>query len=236
MKTLESLFQDAETTTLTFDCYGTLVDWEGGAAAALRGIYGYSNALVSQDQLIQMFLELDALEIRKNVFPYSRVLENVADRISEKLLGQAQPGRGIEFADSLPDWPVFDETNAALAELATRFRLAIISNVDDSLLARTLQKIAVPFDAVVTSEQVRSYKPDVSIFKEALRRLDERPDKIVHVAEGLCEAVPATKLGMRSVWVRRSNRSDDGSGARPGATARNLAEVVQASLPRVKRI
>ncbi len=229
MNALERLFHKPEATTLTFDCYGTLVDWERGAIGALRDIYGYSEELVSQEVLIEIFLKLDAKEIRKNTFPYCCVLERVADQISEYLLGYAQPRRGHEFAESLSSWPVFEEIDNALAELALQFRLAIISNVDTDDLACTLKGINVPFDVVVTSEQSRSYKPDVAIFEKALERLGESPSKVIHVAEGLCEAIPATSLGMRSIWVRRSNRSDDGSGAIPGAIAHNLAEVVRAS-------
>lgn len=227
MNTLEKVFH--ETTTLTFDCYGTLVDWEGGAERALRDIYGYSTELISREALIDLFLELDALEIKKNIFPYSAVLQNVAGRISEKLLGQVDPNQGREFAQSLPTWPIFEETNEALKMLARNFRLTIISNVDDDLIQRTLQNIDVTFDLVVTSEQSRSYKPDLSIFEQALDRLDECPSKIIHVAEGLCEARPATELGMRSIWVKRSPRSDDGSGATPNATVNNLVEVAMSS-------
>jgi 2-haloacid dehalogenase len=226
---LEKVFQTTDTTTLTFDCYGTLVDWEGGAVTSLRDIYGYTSEFVSDSALIDLFLELDAIEIRKNIFPYSTVLQNVADGIAEKLTRQADPARAKEFAQSPPKWPVFEETNIALRRLAAKYRLAIISNVDDALISLTLQNIDVAFDAVMTSEQARSYKPDHSIFEQTVHRLDEEPRKIVHVAEGLCEAFPATELGMRSIWIRRSSRSDDGSGATPTATVSSLAEVVAAS-------
>lgn len=235
MNDLETLFQQAKPTTMTFDCYGTLVDWEGGAAAALREIYGYSTELVSDGALIDMFLELDAIEIRKNVFPYSKVLQNVADRIAERLLGEADPQRGRAFSLSLPSWPVFAETNEALGQLAKRFRLAIISNVDDDLISKTLQSIDVVFDEVITSQQARCYKPDLTIFETAIGRLDEAPCSIVHVAEGLCEARPANDLGMHSIWIRRSARSDDGSGAIPNATASNLAELVKVSEQALER-
>jgi 2-haloacid dehalogenase len=226
---LEAIFRSADATTLTFDCYGTLVDWEGGAAKSLREAYGYSTELISDSTLIDLFLELDAIEIRKNIFPYSTVLRNVADGIAEKLTGHTDPARAKEFSQSPPTWPVFEETNIALGKLARRFRLAIISNVDDALLSATLRNIDVTFDAVITSEQTRSYKPDRLIFEQAIHRLKEEPRKIIHVAEGLCEAHPANELGMRSVWVRRSSRSDDGSGAKPNAMAKSLAEVVAAA-------
>ncbi|WP_122075866.1 HAD-IA family hydrolase [Pseudophaeobacter sp. EL27] len=229
MDDLNRLFSDNRPTTLTFDCYGTLVDWEGGAVKALRSIYGFSDQLVSEDVLISLFLELDALVIREGIFPYSSVLENVADRIAEKLLGSSIPELSTAFPQSLPTWPVFAETNEALTQLAKHFRLAIISNVDDDLIAGTLTQISAPFDEVFTSQQTSTYKPDRPIFEAALRKLDEQPRRIIHIAEGLGEARPATELGMKSIWVKRSKRSDDGSKAIPHATASNLMAIVEAT-------
>ena len=229
MDDLQKLFSYNRPTTLTFDCYGTLVDWEGGAANALRSIYGFSNQLVSDDALIDMFLELDANEIRKNIFPYSHVLQNVAERISERLLGEAKPELSEAFPRSLPTWPVFAETHEALAHLARHFRLAIISNVDNDLISGTLGNIGVTFDEIVTSQQAQCYKPNNPIFELALRKLDVAPDKIIHVAEGRCEARPASQLGLKSIWVERSSRSDDGSNAIPHAKAPNLTAIAEAA-------
>ena len=235
MEDLKEIFRESRPTTLTFDCYGTLVDWEGGAAAALRGMYGFSLELVSDDALIDMFLELDAVEIRKNIFPYSAVLRNVADQIAERLLGEADPKLSKEFPLSLPTWPVFAETNEALAQLARHFRLAIISNVDDDLISRTLGNIGVSFGEVVTSQQLGFYKPNIPIFEHSLRKLDEAPDKIIHVAEGLCEALPARQLGMKSLWIERSPRSNDGSGAIPNAKVPNLMAIVETAKAGLRR-
>ncbi len=229
MNDMIDLFAAAKPTTLTFDCYGTLVDWEGGASRVLRDIYGFSQDHVSDDALIDMFLELDAVEIRKGIFPYSSVLQNVADQIAKRLLRRADPELGKKFAQSLPTWPVFDETNKALAQLAGHFRLAIISNVDDDLISQTLRNINVRFDAVVTSQQMHSYKPDTRIFEQALHSLGETPGKVIHIAEGLCEARPAHALGMSSIWIERSPRSDDESGAKPHAKAPNLMTIVEAA-------
>lgn len=228
MDDLQKLFVTSKPTTLTFDCYGTLVDWEGGSAKALRSIYGFSDQLVSDDALIDLFLELDAVEIRKGIFPYSAVLQRVADQIAERLLGKADPELSKAFPQSLPKWPVFVETNEALAHLARHFRLAIISNVDDDLISATLANISVPFDEVFTSEQTHCYKPDRLIFETALCKLDEAPDKIIHIAEGLGEARPAKQLGMKSIWVERSSRSNDGSSASPHAKAPSLMAIVEA--------
>lgn len=229
MDSLQRLFAENPPTTLSFDCYGTLVDWESGAVKALRRIYGFSHSLVSDDALIDMFLELDATIIRGKLFPYRAVLQEVAGGIADKLLGETCLDLDKAFARSLPNWPVFSETNEALLYLSKHFRLAIISNVDDELIAGTLTQIDASFDVVTTSQQTRCYKPNKAIFEIALRRLGETPRKVIHIAEGLCEAKPAEQLGMKSVWVERSHRSDDGSMASPHARAPNLKAIVDAA-------
>lgn len=213
---------------MTFDCYGTLIDWEVGACTALRRIYGYSPVSFSDDILIDKFLAADAKIIRNNIFPYRRVLEAVARDIAHDLIGGSDIARDLAFANSVPEWPAFEETNRALTELSRRFDLAIISNVDDHLILQTVKQFDVRFRTIVTSEQSKCYKPHIEIFEEALQRLGKTGSNVVHVAEGLCEAAPSRKLGMRSIWVRRSPRSDDGSNAIPDSTVTSLNEIIEA--------
>jgi 2-haloacid dehalogenase len=223
-----TVFYAYKTTTLTFDCYGTLIDWQSGACRALREIYGYSRSEVTDDALIDLFLHGDARIIRENIFPYSKVLERVAQSVAESLRVRSDPALEASFASSLATWPVFEETNSCLTWLARRYRLAIISNVDDHLLSQTIKQFVVPFEVMVTSEQTKSYKPDRAIFDRAVILIGEHPSSIIHIAEGRCEATPARALGMRSIWVNRSRRSDDGSNAQPNAVVRNLTQIVEA--------
>jgi 2-haloacid dehalogenase len=148
--------QSSETTALTFDCYGTLVDWETGACTALRQIYGYP-AHVTDARLVELFLEADARMLREGVFPYVRALERVARSIARTLRSKTSPRLEAAFANSVGRWPVFEETNPSLSVLSQRYRLAIISNIDDHLLAQTIRQIDVSFDVLVTSERVKSY-------------------------------------------------------------------------------
>jgi len=223
-----TVFEAYRTTTLTFDCYGTLIDWESGACRALRDIYGYSRSEVTDDVLIGLFLQADARIIRENIFPYSKVLQRTAQSVAESLRVRSDPALETSFANSLPTWPAFEETNSSLSWLARRYRLAIISNVDDHLLSETIKQLGVPFEVLVTSEQTRSYKPDRAIFDRAVKLIGEHPSSIVHIAEGRCEATPARAVGMRSIWVNRSPRSDDGSNAQPNAAISNLTQLVEA--------
>jgi 2-haloacid dehalogenase len=221
------VFESCKTTTLTFDCYGTLIDWQRGACRGLRDVYGYSRSKVTDDALIDLFLQAEARIIRDNIFPYLKVLENVARSVATSLQTTSDPALEASFAGSLPSWPVFEETNPSLTWFARRYRLAIISNVDDHLLCQTIRQFDVPFDVMITSEQTRSYKPDRAIFDRAVKRIGEHPGSIIHIAEGRCESAPARALGMRSIWVNRSLRSDDGSNAQPNAVVSNLTEIVE---------
>ena len=123
---------------------------------------------------------------------------------------------------------MFEETNPSLAGFARRYRLAIISNVDNHLLSQTIKQFEAPFEVIITSEQTRSYKPGRAIFRRAIELIGEHPSSIIHIAEGRCEATPARALGMRSIWVNRSPRSDDGSKARPNAVVSSLTQIVEA--------
>ena len=222
------VFEACKTTTLAFDCYGTLIDWQRGACRALRDIYGYSRSKVTDGALIDFFLQAEARIIHENIFPYSKVLQNVARSVAKSVGATSNSALEASFAGSLPTWPVFEETNPSLTLFARRYRLAIISNVDDHLLSQTIRQFDVPFDVIITSEQTRSYKPDRAIFDGAVKRIGEHPSSIIHIAEGRCEAAPARTLGMRSIWVNRSLRSDDGSDAQPNAVVSNLTEIVEA--------
>src|SRR6185295_358411 len=105
-----TVFEAYRTTTLTFDCYGTLVDWESGACKALRDIYGYSRSEVTDEALIDLFLHADARMIRENIFPYTKVLQRVAQSLAESLGVRSDPDLEASFAGSLPTWPLFEET------------------------------------------------------------------------------------------------------------------------------
>jgi FMN phosphatase YigB (HAD superfamily) len=134
--------------------------------------------------------------------------------------------REAAFANSVP--PAFEETNWALNELSRQFKFAIISNIDDHLILQTVRQFDVRFHKIITSEQSRCYKAEIGIFQEAVRQLGEKASHVVHIAEGLCEAEPISRLGVKSICVRRPARSDDGSKADPDATVSSLAEIVGA--------
>ncbi len=202
-----SRFDPARITTLTFDCYGTLIDWEAGAIQALRPLLARHGAAPSDDEIIAVFQELDAALCKPPFQPYRAVLAGVVEGLGQHFGVPVTPADRDVLATSIPSWKPFPDTVAALRALGTRCRLAIISNIDDDLFAASARQLEVPFAAVVTAGQARRYKPDPALFEEALRRLGAAPGAVAHVAEGVGEVVPARRLGCSTVWVRRNGRS-----------------------------
>ena len=194
---------------LTFDCYGTLIDWEAGILSALRPVLRRHDTALSDDAVLTRYAELESAAEAGAYRPYRDVLAEVVRGFGLNEL--------TVLADSIGEWPPFADTVAALATLKRRFKLGIISNVDDDLFARTARRLEVEFDWIVTAQQAGVYKPSQRPFLVALERMALPKDHVVHVAQSLFhDHVPARELGMRSVWVnRRAGRS--GAGATPAA-------------------
>jgi 2-haloacid dehalogenase len=197
----------ARVTALTFDCYGTLIDWEAGAIEALRPLLARHGITLSDGEIVHAFQDIDAELCEPPYRPYRAVLAGVVEGLGQRFgFPVGVPERDL-LAASLPAWEPFPDTVGTLRALKGRYRLAIVSNIDDDLFAATARRLGVGFDHVVTAEQVRSYKPSSPIFEEAIRRLGVAPDAIAHVAEGVSEVPPARRLGCATVWVRRHGRS-----------------------------
>jgi 2-haloacid dehalogenase len=211
---------------LTFDCYGTLIDWEQGILAALgRLLAGRSSRLPADQTLLRLFARLES-EAESGPFrSYRMVLTEVALGFGRELGVAIDEEQAEEFASSVATWPPFADSTPALRALATRYRLAVVSNVDDDLFAGSAALLGVDFEHVVTAQQVHGYKPGHEHFHEVVRRLALEKDRILHVAQSLFHDIaPARELGLTSVWVRRrSGRA--GGGATPPAAAKPDMEV-----------
>ena len=197
----------ARVSALTFDCYGTLVDWEAGAIEALRPLLARHGVPLSDDEIVRVFQDLDGDLCEPPYRPYRAVLAGVVEGFGRRFGFPVGAAERDLLASSLPAWSPFPDTVEALSALKGRYRLAVVSNIDDDLFAATALRLGVAFDHVVTAEQVRSYKPRAPIFKEAIRRLSAAPGAVAHVAEGASEVPPARRLGCATVWVRRHGRS-----------------------------
>jgi 2-haloacid dehalogenase len=204
----------------SFDCSGTLIDWERGITAALHDLAGDRDvAFPDDDALLELFARFESEAERGTFRPYREVLEDVGASVAMELGFGPDATRLRAFGESVGDWPPFSDSCEALAALSRRYRLAVVSNVDDDLFAASAARLGVVFDEVVTAEQVQSYKPSPAHFHEVLVRLELPRERVLHVAQSLFHDIgPARSLGFHCVWVnRRAGRA--GSGATPRAVA-----------------
>jgi len=207
---------------LTFDCYGTLIDWETGILAALRPWRSAHRVEADDEELLAAFGQAESdREAADPTAPYPRILAGVLEDLAEELGTTATPEEAAAFGDSVKDWPVFPDSPEALAYLKRHYKLVIVSNVDRASFRHSNAKLGVTFDAVVTADDAGAYKPDPNHFQLALAQLAEMgiaQDQVLHVAQSLYhDHVPAQRLGLRTMWVnRRATHTRDG-GATPPA-------------------
>lgn len=203
---------------LTFDCYGTLIDWEAGLLAAMRAQLGAAIAHVGDEDLLAAFA---AVEHGAEV-PYRRYREVLAHCLREiggRFSVPVTSAQAAAFGGSVGDWPAFPDSPAALQALQRRFRLAVITNCDDDLFAASQRRLGVVFDHVTTAQQAGSYKPDLRNFHLAHARIGLPASRILHVAQSLYhDHVPAKRLGMTTVWINRRAGKGANKGGGGGAT------------------
>lgn len=210
---------------ITFDCYGTLIDWETGMLAALRPLFCCNGKMVSDKRLLEVYGEAEA-EIEAGPYQrYRTVLSETVQAMGRELGVDITVQDGRQFAASIALWEPFPDTVACLQALANRYKLGIISNIDDDLFAGTQRKLGVKFDLIVTAEQVQSYKPSLRNFQEALRRSGLNKDEVLHAGQSVYhDIVPASFLGIANVWVNRPSIRP-GAGAAKPASAQPQFEV-----------
>jgi 2-haloacid dehalogenase len=207
---------------LTFDCYGTLIDWETGILAALRPWAAAHRVEIGDEELLAAFGRAEShREADDPTAPYPRILAGVLGDLATELGATASSEEAAAFGDSVKDWPAFPDSADALAYLGRHYRLVIVSNVDRASFRHSNAKLGVTFDAVVTAEDAGAYKPAPNHFQLALAQLAElgvASDQVLHVAQSLFhDHVPAQRLGLRTVWVNRRAGRGEGGGATPAA-------------------
>ena len=190
---------------LSFDCYGTLIDWEGGILSALEPLLSRSQARPSETGLLQLYGQYEREAQSQTPFVnYRAVLAQVVTGLKDRLNLNMRPEEENILAESMRDWQPFPDTVPALETLKTRFKLGIISNVDEDLFRYSQALLKVPFDWVVTSEQLKSYKPAEHNFRYAMSAAGVDAGRQVHVAQSLYHDIaPASALGIKTVWVNR---------------------------------
>jgi 2-haloalkanoic acid dehalogenase type II len=198
---------------VTFDCYGTLIDWESGVAGAFLRAAAEEGVMLERDAVIRAYAEAEAAVERERYLFYRDVLTESALRAAQTLGWALPPGRATFLAESLPDWTPFADTNPALERLrGAGYRLGLLSNVDDDLLAATRRHFTVDLDLIITAEQVHSYKPAPGHFVAAKERIGTA--RWLHAAQSnFHDVVPVNAMGIPTAWVNRHGQT-----ALPGGT------------------
>ena len=209
---------------VTFDCYGTLIDWETGAYEAFQKEADRDGFTVDRNQLVPLFLNIQR-EIEGGSYElYAEVLRRTAVRAAKELEWDLEPSRSGFLPSSVPRWMPFRETNAQLERFAKKYEIGILSNVDDKLLGATRRHFRVDFDLVVTAQQVRSYKPDPAHFKECARRIEKLKRHWVHIASGYpTDVEPCLKSKVAVIWVNRHGEDLEGR-KKPDAEVRTFRD------------
>jgi len=202
---------------LTFDCYGTMIDWETGIFSAFRPILAAHDRRIGDSDLLKLYSELEASAERGEYLRYRDVLQSVVRGFGERLGFSPTDAEVRSLPESLARWQPFPDTVEALRRLKTRYQLAVISNVDDDLFPSTAPKLGVSFDHVITAQQAGCYKPCKRIFQLAEDRIGVNREQWLHVGQSIYhDVIPAQSLGVATVWVNRLS-------PRPGAGAAETA-------------
>lgn len=193
---------------LSFDCYGTLIDWESGILAYLRPLLRSKGVSVTEGGILNLYSEFEPHQQQPPYCSYREVLAGVVGEFAAHFDFAVSAEEAAGLAESIGDWQPFPDTVAALQGLKSRYKLAVLSNIDDDLFALTAPKLGVDVDLLVTAQQVQSYKPSLRNFERLLQELPVETIRLLHVAESLYhDVVPAHSLGIATVWVnRRQNK------------------------------
>ncbi|MCP4328731.1 MAG: HAD-IA family hydrolase [Alphaproteobacteria bacterium] len=198
---------------LTFDCYGTLIDWESGIAAALRPWSERRGLGLDDGALVALFSRHESAvqEARPDAL-YPEILAGVLDRMAAEIGAEADAADRAAFSGSVADWPPFADSAAALAQLHKHYKLAVLSNIDRETFRPSNDRLGVAFDLIVTAQDVGSYKPALNHFHVGIAELAAMgipQDRVLHVAQSLFhDHVPAKSLGLATVWINRQAGQD----------------------------
>jgi 2-haloalkanoic acid dehalogenase type II len=216
--------QLADFKVLSFDCYGTLIDWEKGILASLQPLLRKTSNTLSEDAVLEAYAEAEsAQEIETPTLRYSELLRIVYANLAQKWGVETKEDECAAFGDSVAEWPPFADSPASLQYLKEHYKLVILSNVDRESFAGSNHKLAVEFDAIYTAEDIGSYKPDRRNFEylvsHILTDLGIDQSQILHTAQSLFhDHVPATALGLATAWIDRRYDKEGWGATKPPPT------------------
>ena len=217
----------AKTTFVTFDVYGTLIDRDTGIYEAFAAEAARDGVELDRAEVLALVREITR-EIEGGSYElYAEVLRRTAIEVAKRLEWDLEPSRSGFLPDSVQRWKPFKETNVQLAKLAKKYKLGLLSNIDDKLLGQTRRHIPTDFDLVVTAQQVRSYKPDPAHFTECARRMGGKRGWVHVAASHYHDVAPCVKARVPVIWVNRNKETLDSSQRKPTAEVPNLKEAAK---------
>jgi 2-haloacid dehalogenase len=201
---------------ISFDCYGTLIDWETGILDAIRPILSVHDAHLSDVDILRIYGEIEADEESGAYQSYKEILRAVVRGFGTRLGFAPSQQEQQSLPNSLANWKPFPDTVAALHQLQQQFKLGILSNIDDDLFAATAPQLGIEFDHVVTASQARAYKPSLDIFRLAQKEIGLPPQQWLHAGQSIYhDVVPAQSMGIATVWVNRPSPLPNSGAAKP---------------------
>jgi len=213
----------ADFRVLTFDCYGTLIDWEAGIFAALRPVLAAHGKNIPDSALLELYGELEAEAEAGEYSTYRDVLQSVVRGIGQRLGFAPSEAEARALPESISNWQPFPDTVKSLRRLKQRYQLAVLSNIDDDLFALTAPKLAVTFDHVITAQQAGCYKPCLKLFQMAQDRCGVPPNAWIHVGQSIYhDVIPAQSLGVSTVWVNRPSPRKNIGAVKPASANPDL--------------
>ncbi|CAD5932606.1 2-haloalkanoic acid dehalogenase [Planktothrix tepida] len=219
------MIQFNQFTALSFDCYGTLIDWESGITPVLQQLVKAHGIKMSNQELLELFAILEPEAQSGDYKTYREILREVVQKFGERLGFSPTPPELESLANSIQDWQPFSDTVEALKALKQKYKLVIISNIDDDLFAQTNKHLQIEFDHIITAQQAQSYKPSPHNFEFALNKTGLSSHQLLHIAQSIFHDIATAKsLGLTTVWVNR-RQGKPGGGATKPATAQPDLEV-----------
>jgi 2-haloacid dehalogenase/putative hydrolase of the HAD superfamily len=211
---------------VTFDCYGTLIDWEKGILDAFSAEAEKDGFSFESAPLLRRFMEVQAEIMAGSYELYAEVLRRTAVKVAGEIGWELEPSRAQFLPDSVENWMPFRETNAAMERLAKKYQIGIVSNIDDKLLGISRRHLRTDINLVVTAQQVRSYKPDPTHFRECARRIGGKKGWLHIGSDYTNDIAPVLKMNVPVIWVNRHGEKL-GDRKAPTATVKNFREAAK---------